>query len=608
MPGAGVKPPAPPVEAATGLPPRRLTPSRVSAKRSWPPGCGRFPAPLPAPASPAAAGPEVNGVDGAFTIVGGRADDEAAPAVISPSAQNGCPDKVEEAVAAATVSPLPENGAPPRIRWKRWLILPPFHLWLRVAACLTKRMIRWTISQLFCLQRAAAPSHMPCLSQGRRGLGRMETVGRTERCNWWAVQSSCHRMVSKGTGWLEVLGSCTTVGASSMQNGGEGDGLLVAAEKGCGGSSDMGQEVAANDFTEIENKTGTGELQGKENGIAGSRTKRWSSESSLNPLPKRRAVSAVRKFPPGCGRTIVTTADSGVLEVSPIRSFAPSFGMSAVNTTGSGDREWLPSEATPVNNGDALVAIPVLVLGESAFPTSAIEASNKKVESKKIVDEGHSKAHNRVQVRDDFAGTKQDGDQRNVVSKATQRNVSDEKMNGKFSAHKGEQVAQEMVDHKMKNELESSLQRSNLRTPLSNPIDVKVKRLDSGKMNAGLLGNARSSAGGKMQSKTLSAKKEVSSNMNTKQNKFAHKLKSDDTSKGNLHLSARESKLGTHVAINQIEEPNQIIVQALMAPDNCPWTRGRKSFASASKSLVPRNKLKGKDGSASKSLVRMNKI
>ncbi|ONM21611.1 uncharacterized protein [Zea mays] len=671
MPGAGVKPPAPPVEAATGLPPRRLTPSRVSAKRSWPPGCGRFPAPLPAPASPAAAGPEVNGVDGAFTIVGGRADDEAAPAVISPSAQNGCPDKVEEAVAAATVSPLPENGAPPRPQGSDKVeeaaatvsplpengapprqqgsdkveeavaaatvsplpqngapprqqgsdkveeVADPAAVSPVAQSCGLPHQEDDKVDDLSAVLPAARSSALPhalpqsgperARQDGDGGEnGEVQLVGGAVKLSSDGQQGD--RVVQVAGPTLEVLGSCTTVGASSMQNGGEGDGLLVAAEKGCGGSSDMGQEVAANDFTEIENKTGTGELQGKENGIAGSRTKRWSSESSLNPLPKRRAVSAVRKFPPGCGRTIVTTADSGVLEVSPIRSFAPSFGMSAVNTTGSGDREWLPSEATPVNNGDALVAIPVLVLGESAFPTSAIEASNKKVESKKIVDEGHSKAHNRVQVRDDFAGTKQDGDQRNVVSKATQRNVSDEKMNGKFSAHKGEQVAQEMVDHKMKNELESSLQRSNLRTPLSNPIDVKVKRLDSGKMNAGLLGNARSSAGGKMQSKTLSAKKEVSSNMNTKQNKFAHKLKSDDTSKGNLHLSARESKLGTHVAINQIEEPNQIIVQALMAPDNCPWTRGRKSFASASKSLVPRNKLKGKDGSASKSLVRMNKI
>jgi len=132
MPGVGVEPPAPPAEAAAGLTPRRLTPSRVSAKRSWPPGCGRSPA-------------LEKGADGASTVLGGRADEE----------------------------------------------------------------------------------------------------------------------------------------------------------KGCGGRSDVGQEVAVNgdSVTGMGNRTGGSELvQRKENGIAvaGSTTKR-----GLNPPPKKRAVSAVRKFPPG---------------------------------------------------------------------------------------------------------------------------------------------------------------------------------------------------------------------------------------------------------------------------------------------------------------------
>jgi euchromatic histone-lysine N-methyltransferase len=238
------------------------------------------------------------------------------------------------------------------------------------------------------------------------------------------------------------------------------------------------------------------------------------------------------------------------------------------------------------------------VLGESASPTLALEGSSNKLESKRIVDDGHSKAHNRVQVWDDFASTKQDGDQRNVVPKAAPRNASDGKMKGKLSARKGKQRAQEVVDDKMKNKLDGSLQTSSVRTPLSNSIDAKtkVKRLDTDKMNAGLLGNAESSAGGQLQSKTLSAKKEaVCSNMNTKQKKFACKLKGDDIVKDNLHLSARKPNLRKHGATDQIEEPSQIIVQALRAPDNCPWTRGRKYIASSSKSLVPRNKLKGKD-------------
>ncbi|XP_066327193.1 uncharacterized protein [Miscanthus floridulus] len=159
-----------------------------------------------------------------------------------------------------------------------------------------------------------------------------------------------------------------------------------------------------------------------------------------------------------------------------------------------------------------------------------------------------------------------------------------------------------VVDDKMKR-LEGSLQRSNLRTPLSDSIDAKTKGngLESGKMNATMLGNGEASAKGKVQSKTSSAKKEVMcSNMNIKQKKFARKLKGDGIVKDNLHRSAVESKLGKHVATNQIEESyvnlvaDQVIVQAMMAPDKCPWTRGRKSIASASKSLVPRNKIKGK--------------
>jgi euchromatic histone-lysine N-methyltransferase len=49
------------------------------------------------------------GADGTSTVLGGRADEEAAPAVVSHSVQNGCPNKVEEAVAPITVSPMPRQ-------------------------------------------------------------------------------------------------------------------------------------------------------------------------------------------------------------------------------------------------------------------------------------------------------------------------------------------------------------------------------------------------------------------------------------------------------------------------------------------------------------------
>jgi hypothetical protein len=72
-------------------------------------------------------------------------------------------------------APRPRLDSRGRITWRRWLTLPPFHLWFKIAVCLSERKIRWTVSQLFCLHRAAAPSRMPCLGQGRRWLGRMET-------------------------------------------------------------------------------------------------------------------------------------------------------------------------------------------------------------------------------------------------------------------------------------------------------------------------------------------------------------------------------------------------------------------------------------------------
>lgn len=600
MPGAGVEPPSPPAEAAAWLPPRRLRPGRVSAKRCWPPGCGRFPSPPPAPASAAEAGPEVKGVDGASTIVVGRADEKPAPAVISPSAQNGCPDKVE---APAPVSPAPESGAPPADKVEE--VADPAAVSPACQNCAPPQQEENKVEVVAAILPAAHSSALPHALTEKdqqnvviRENGEAQLLGDAGKLSLDGQQGNNVVQVA-------VLGSSSTVGASYLQNGDKGGGLLVAEEKGRGGSSDVGQEVAVNgDVSEIANKTGTGELQRKENGTAGSRTKRW-FVSSLNPPPKRREVSAVRRFPPGCGRTAVTTTDSGVLEVSPISTFAPGHGRSGVNTTGSGN-EGLPSEATPVNNNDALVASSVL--GELASPTSALEASNKKLESKRIVGEGHSKAHNKVQVQDDFAGTKQDGGQRNVVPKATPRSVSDGKMKGKLPAHKANQVAQEVMVGKMKNKLDGSFQRSNLRTPLSNPIDAKtkVKRSDSDKMNAGVHGNAGASAGGKMENKTLSAKKEVGfPNMNTKQKKVAPKLKGDVIGKDNMHLSARELKLGKYVATDHTEEPKkQIIVQALMAPDNCPWARGRKSIASAFKSLGPMNKAKGKDASASKQCSR----
>ncbi|PUZ70463.1 hypothetical protein GQ55_2G232900 [Panicum hallii var. hallii] len=595
MVGVGVEPPAPPAEAAAGLSPRRLRHRRASAKRSWSSGCGRSPAPPPA------AGDGLNGAVGGARVLGGGADEVVAdPAAVSSPAQNGSllRQQGSDAVDEAAVSPVARNGAlrqqgldnveaalgpvqngvPPRQGHNKMgeMVAPS-----PVSPVASNGGIQRTLPESG-LEKAG-------LDEDRGENGEAQLL---DDAGVPAMEGQeGNRLVKVMAPGVAVPDGCDIVGSgSSAQNGGERCGLLAA-------EGDVGREEVAGDgdVMEMRNKAGGGESERKENGFAGSRAKRCLT-SAVNPPPKKRAVAAICKIPPGCERTAVTTKKSGVLEVSPARAFRPgcgratltaidrevldvqpistfppSYGRSALTSTGSGDED---------TNGDALAAIPVS--GGFASPTLALDVSNEKMESKKMVDEGNSNAHSRDQVLDDFIGTEQDGNmQRNVDAKSTPMNSSDDKMKGKLSRHEGRQVAQVVVDDKMKNKNEGSLHESTLKSPLSDPIDAKTKgkRLESDMMNVALLG-------GKMQSKTLSTKKEVvCSNVNIKQNKSARKL----------------NKFGKHVATNEIEEsgdmnliPDQLIV-ALMAPDRCPWTRGRKSIASASKSLAPRNKLKGKD-------------
>ncbi|KAJ1289421.1 hypothetical protein BS78_02G163100 [Paspalum vaginatum] len=685
MVGVGVEPPADAAAAAAA----GLRPRRPSAKRSWPPGCGRSPAP--------AAGHREKRADTGAGVLSGAADEAVAQAAISPPVQNGAlaqqqgPDKVAEAAAPAAVSPVAQNGALPQQQQQQGLdkveeaatlvavspvaqngSLPP----QVVAPVAILPVLQNGDSQkeenkaeelvaLSAVSDAVHSSALPC-ALPHLGPERPGENGEPQLLRDAGEQSldrqEGNRLVEVPAPTVAVLESCGIVGAaSSVQNGEVGreevavDGALphlgperpgengepqllhdageqsldrqegnrvvevpaptVAVLESCGivgaassvQNGEVGREEVAidEDVMEMGMKTGGGELDKKENGVSGSRPKRW-LRSVLNPPPKKRAVSAVRKFPPGCGRTAVTEG-SGVLEVSPIRSFPhatnsgvlevspvcplpPEYERSAVNTTDNGDAAGLSLEDAPVNNGDSLGG--VLGLGGAAW------ASNEKFEGKRMVDEGHSKAPNGVQVLDDFVGTKQDSGQRNDVAKATLMNVSREKMEGKLSPHEGKKLARAMVDEKMKNKPEGSLQRIDA-------IDAKTKgkRLESDKRNTALLGNLDASVVGKMRCKTLSTKKEVCSNENVKQKKIAHKLKVDDgIDKDNLHRPPKESKSGKHVATNQTEEsddtnlvPDQIIVLGLMAPDKCPWSRGRKSIASASKSLASRKKSKGKD-------------
>ncbi|XP_034604793.1 uncharacterized protein [Setaria viridis] len=624
MVGVGVESPAPPAA-------RRLRPGRVSAKRSWPPGCRR-PPPATPPAQPlaAAAGDGEKGADGGAGVLGGRAGDSIAPATVSAPAQNGSllqqqgldkgdeaiapaagADKVEEAAAPAAVSPVAQNGDLPQQQG--------LHKVEDAAALAAARHgVPPQQGQNKVEELVTPPAVSPAECNGSVSHALPQLVperAREDEDKWEDGEGQLlsdagvllldgregSKVAEVAAASVKVLESCGIVGAASfLQNGCEVAGELAVKEQGGGGSGDVGREevAAGGDAMETGNRTGGGGLERKENGVAGSRTKRWMM-SALNPPPKKRAVSAVRKFPPGCGRTAVATEDdSGVLEVSPIRTFTPDCGRSAVASTDNGHGEGLPLQATPVKSGDAVVAIPVL-----GRPASSTEASNEKLEGKKIVDEENSWACNRVQILDDFVGTEQDGGlQQNVVAKPTLGKSFSEKVKRIHSPREGKHVARAVVDAKMKNKLAGS-------------IDSKTKgnRLESDEMNTALLYNAKAYVAGKMQlqRKTLSTKKEVvCSNVNMKQNKSARKLKGDGIGKDNLHGSARESKFGKQVVTNKIEQsdgmnlvPEQIIVQALMAPDKCPWSRGRKSIASASKSVPPKNKLKGKDATPIKLLT-----
>ncbi|CAM0149896.1 unnamed protein product [Urochloa decumbens] len=581
----GVEPPEPPAEAG-GLSPYRLRSRRASAKLSRPPGCGRS-----SPASPpaAAASDGLKRADGGACVLGGKADAvvDAPAAAVSPVAQNGALPRQQGLDKVEAVLALPHNSTPSRQGRNK------------VDAAVAPA----AVSPVACIGTLCHT--LP--ESGLEKVGESGDRGKNGEAQFLGdagvpplddqVGNRVIKVVAPAVG---VPDSCGVVG--SAENNGERGGLLVV-------EGDVRREEVADDgdVMEIRKRTGGGELEMKQNGVAGSRTKRWLT-SAVSPLPKKRVVAdgktattkgngvlevlPVSTFPPGCGRAAVTTTDIAVLEVSPIRTFPPGFGMSALTTTGSGDEEGLPLEATPVNNGDATAAI--LVSGVAASVTSALDVANEKLEGKRMVDEGHSNAHSRVQVPEDFVGTEQDGNlQHYVDAKSAPRNSSEETMNGKLSQHEGKQVARVVVGDKRKNKIEGSLHRSTLKTPLSGPIDAKTKekRLESSKMNAALLG----SVGGKVQIKTSSTKKEVaSSDVNKKQKKSAHKL----------------SKFGKHVAANQIREsddlkliPDQLIVLALMAPDKCPWTQGRKCRASASKPPASRKKLNGIDVTPRKLLI-----
>jgi euchromatic histone-lysine N-methyltransferase len=223
------------------------------------------------------------------------------------------------------------------------------------------------------------------------------------------------------------------------------------------------------------------------------------------------------------------------------------------------------------------------------------DTSNKEAEDKRAGGAGTNKAHGKIQesqvvdgvVPIDFAGRQHDSScTRNVVTKVSPRHDFGENMNGKRPLHDEKHVALVARNGEVRRKVEESLREGttnsngrglvDAKTNVKWPDDIEVFG-DSTPRNTNTYtrrGNGRSSS-------------------DMKQGMVA-KLKSNDI-KGSLNRQSKESKSGNHDLTDQIEENvdlnfvnDRIIVQALMAPDKCPWTKGRKS--SASSSLPPRSK------------------
>jgi len=302
----------------------------------------------------------------------------------------------------------------------------------------------------------------------------------------------------------------------SMEDGGHITDSLTVEGKGGQGSDQLvrNEDVTANgDGRVAGSKEDDGELWSEE---GESRKKRWSM-SVVNPPPKRREVSAKRRFPPGCGSAAVTGMGIGG------HNAAPMFVRDDSN-------EKMEAKIEEVGG--------------------ATEARDYKIQEPQVVDNV---------VLDDFAGGQHDYDHpQNVVTNYSPTHSFFEEMDDRTPLHESTSLPVVAGDSDARSVCEGSLPKGTSRTP---PIGiVYVKR--NGK----------------------------------------RKLKHDNIDKDSLNRSSKDSKCEHHVATDQIEEKDvvglttkRVIIQALMAPDQCPWKQPRKSIASVSKSLTPRNNVKKKD-------------
>ncbi|KAM3274929.1 hypothetical protein ACQJBY_043735 [Aegilops geniculata] len=153
----------------------------------------------------------------------------------------------------------------------------------------------------------------------------------------------------------------------------------------------------------------------------------------------------------------------------------------------------------------------------------------------------------------------------------------------------------------VKTKCEGSLQEGTPRNHVRALVNVKTKgkKPDNVKVNVTLLDDRRVFEDDKTRNQISRTRRGVarSSNIkNVKKGMFAHKLKRDGIDKDSGNKFTKESKCGDHLQTDQIKEndnvglvTNKMTVLALMAPDKCLWTEGKRSIAGVSQSLTCRN-------------------
>jgi [histone H3]-lysine9 N-trimethyltransferase EHMT len=194
-----VEPPA--LASAAGLEARLaargVRPRLVSAKRSWPPGCGRIPAPAPAATDEVVAPASVPPVaqNGAPPPLGRGVEVEAAApsAVVSSVAQN--------AIAPASIPPVAQNGA-----------LPPLGRDEEVEAMAAPAVVSSAA------QIAIQPASIPPVAQN----GALPPLGRDEEVEAAAVPAVVSSAAQNGAlpqQWQDKVAAAPAAVSSVPQNG-----------------------------------------------------------------------------------------------------------------------------------------------------------------------------------------------------------------------------------------------------------------------------------------------------------------------------------------------------------------------------------------------------